>query len=280
MRTISSISEFREFRNKLSGTIGFVPTMGALHEGHLSLVKKSNKTCDYTIVSIFVNHLQFAEDEDLKSYPRTLKNDLHELEVLSVEVVFLPTKDLMYPVEYSTYINEGVLSTGLEGKSRPAFFRGVATIVAKLFNIVNPTHTFFGEKDAQQLRVIQKMVHDLNFSIDVVSCPIIREKNGLAMSSRNKHLSSNTRERASIIYSGLKHGKLLLDNGERNANIIRSAIAKFIQQESLAKIDYVSISNNHSLKEIVEDIEGCILISTAVYFGNIRLIDNITFHLE
>ncbi len=277
MRTISSISEFKEFRNTLSGTIGFVPTMGALHKGHLSLVNTSNKTCDYTIVSIFVNPTQFAEGEDLESYPRTLENDLHQLEALSVDVVFLPTKELMYPVEYSTFVNEISVSVGLESTSRPAYFRGVTTIVAKLFNIINPTHTFFGEKDAQQLRVIQKMVNDLNYSINVIPCPIIREDNGLAMSSRNEYLSPNARECASIIYLGLKHGMLLLNNGERNPKIIREEITKIIQREANANVDYISISDNLSLKEINGEITGDILISTAVYFDDIRLIDNITY---
>ncbi len=277
MRTISSISEFKEFRNTLSGTIGFVPTMGALHNGHLSLINKSNQTCDYTIVSIFVNPIQFSKNEDLSTYPKPLDKDLALLNKFKIDAIFLPTSEVMYPKGFSTFVNENIVSMGLEGKSRPSFFKGVTTIVAKLFNIVNPTHTFFGEKDAQQLRIIQKMVKDLNFSIQIVPCQIIREENGLAMSSRNEYLSTKSRQSASIIYDSLKHGLSLLENGERNPNIIREEISKIIQIEPNAKVDYISVSDNLSLEEINGEITGEVLVSTAVYFDDIRLIDNITY---
>ena len=277
MRTISSISEFKEFRNTLSGTIGFVPTMGALHNGHLSLIKNSNQTCDYTIVSIFVNPAQFSKNEDLSTYPKPLDKDLVLLNKFKIDAILLPSNDVMYPKGFSTFVNENIVSMGLEGKSRPSFFKGVTTIVAKLFNIVNPTHTFFGEKDAQQLRIIQKMVKDLNFSIQIVPCQIIREVNGLAMSSRNEYLSTKSRQSASIIYDSLKHGLSLLENGERNPNIIREEISKIIQIEPNAKVDYISVSDNLSLEEINGEITGEVLVSTAVYFDDIRLIDNITY---
>ena len=277
MRTISSISEFKEFRNTLSGTIGFVPTMGALHNGHLSLINNSNQTCDYTIVSIFVNPAQFSKNEDLSTYPKPLDNDLALLNKFKIDAIFLPSSEVMYPKGFSTFVNENIVSMGLEGKSRPSFFKGVTTIVAKLFNIVNPTHTFFGEKDAQQLRIIQKMVKDLNFSIQIVPCQIVREENGLAMSSRNEYLSIKSRQSASIIYDGLKHGLSLLKNGERNPNIIREEITKFIQLEPNARVDYISVSDNLALEEIYGEITGDVLISTAVYFDDIRLIDNITY---
>lgn len=277
MRTISSISEFKEFRNTLSGTIGFVPTMGALHNGHLSLINNSNQTCDYTIVSIFVNPAQFSKNEDLSTYPKPLDKDLVLLNKFKIDAIFLPSSDVMYPKGFSTFVNENIVSMGLEGKSRPSFFKGVTTIVAKLFNIVNPTHTFFGEKDAQQLRIIQKMVKDLNFSIQIVPCQIIREENGLAMSSRNEYLSTKSRQSASIIYDSLKHGLSLLENGERNSNIIREEISKIIQIEPNSKVDYISVSDNLSLEEINGEITGDVLISTAVYFDDIRLIDNITY---
>ena len=277
MRTISSISEFKEFRNTLSGTIGFVPTMGALHNGHLSLINKSNQTCDYTIVSIFVNPIQFSKNEDLSTYPKPLDRDLALLNKFKIDAIFLPTSEVMYPKGFSTFVNENIVSMGLEGKSRPSFFKGVTTIVIKLFNIVNPTHTFFGEKDAQQLRIIQKMVKDLNFSIQIVPCQIVREENGLAMSSRNEYLSIKSRQSASIIYDGLKHGLSLLKNGERNPNIIREEITKFIQLEPNARVDYISVSDNLALEEIYGEITGDVLISTAVYFDDIRLIDNITY---
>jgi pantoate--beta-alanine ligase len=277
MRTISSISEFKEFRNTLSGTIGFVPTMGALHNGHLSLINNSNQTCDYTIVSIFVNPAQFSKNEDLSTYPKPLDKDLVLLNKFKIDAILLPSNDVMYPKGFSTFVNENIVSMGLEGKSRPSFFKGVTTIVAKLFNIVNPTHTFFGEKDAQQLRIIQKMVKDLNFSIQIVPCQIIREENGLAMSSRNEYLSTKSRQSASIIYDSLKHGLSLLENGERNPNIIREEISKIIQIEPNAKVDYISVSDNLSLEEINGEITGEVLVSTAVYFDDIRLIDNITY---
>ena len=277
MRTISSLSEFKNFRNNLSGTIGFIPTMGGLHNGHLSLINKSNQTCGHTIVSIFINPAQFSQKEDFSTYPKTLDKDLDLLKNFHVDAVFLPTNDIMYPNGYSTFVNENIISRGLEGESRPTFFRGVATIVVKLFNIVNPTHSFFGEKDAQQLLVIKKVVTDLNFPIEIVPCSIIREKNGLAMSSRNKYLSAESRESAAIIYNALTHGIYLLNGGELNSDIIRHEITKKIQSEPSAKIDYISISNNTSLEEVKGEINCSVLISTAVDFDGVRLIDNISY---
>ena len=277
MRTLSSLSEVKKFRHNLSGTIGLVPTMGALHDGHLSLIKKSNQTCDHTIVSIFINPTQFSEKEDLDSYPKTLDADLALLKKLPVNAVFLPTNDTMYPMGCSTFVDESILSKVLEGESRPTFFRGVITVVVKLFNLIDPTHSFFGEKDAQQLQVIKKIVTDLNYSIHIISCPIIREKTGLAMSSRNTSLSAESRKSAKIIYSALKHGAYLLNDGERNAKIIRQEITKKIKSEPAAIIDYLSISNKISLEEIMGEINCSILISTAVFFDGVRLIDNISF---
>ena len=277
MKVISSLSEFKEIRNNLSGTIGFIPTMGALHGGHLSLVDKSNQNCDHTIVSIFINPTQFSKDEDLNSYPKTLERDLDFLKKNHVDVVFLPTNDTLYPKGYSTFINENIISRGLEAESRPTFFRGVTTIVAKLFNIVNPTHSFFGEKDAQQLRVINKMVADLNFPIEVVACPIVREENGLAMSSRNEYLSVESKKSAAIIYNALTYAIFLLNNGERNSDVIRREITKKIDRLPAAKIDYISLSESTSLTEIKGEIDGSILISMAVFFDGVRLIDNISY---
>jgi len=277
MRTISSLSEFKNFRNNLSGTIGFIPTMGALHSGHLSLINKSNQACGHTIVSIFINPAQFSQKEDFSTYPKNLDKDLELLKNFHVDAVFLPTNDIMYPNGYSTFVNENIISRGLEGESRPTFFRGVATIVVKLFNIVSPTHSFFGEKDAQQLRVIKKVVTDLNFPIEIVPCSIIREKNGLAMSSRNKYLSAESRESAAIIYNALTHGIFLLNGGELNSDIIRQEITKKIQSEPSAKIDYISISSNTSLEEVKGEINCSVLISAAVDFDGVRLIDNISY---
>jgi len=277
MRIISSLSEFKNFRNNLSGTIGFIPTMGALHEGHLSLINKSNHNCEHTVVSIFINPTQFSKGEDLNSYPKTLERDLELLKKNHVDVVFLPTNDTMYPSGYSTFINENTVSRGLEGKSRPTFFKGVVTVVAKLFNIVNPTHSFFGEKDAQQLRVIKKMVVDLNFPIEVIACPTIREKNGLAMSSRNEYLSLESKESAAIIYNALTYAISLLNNGELNSDVIRQKITKKIESLLRGQIDYISVSDNSSLSEIKGEINGSIIISVAVYFDGVRLIDNISY---
>ena len=277
MRTLHALSELNNFRNNLSGSVGFIPTMGALHDGHLSLINKSNQTCDHTIVSIFINPTQFSQTEDLSTYPKTLDKDLKLLENLHVDAVFLPKNDIMYPYGYSTFVHEDIISRGLEGESRPTFFKGVATIVVKLFNIVNPTHSFFGEKDAQQLRVIKQVVTDLNFPIKIVPCSIVREKNGLAMSSRNKYLSIESRQSATIIYHALTYGVSLLNKGEENSDIIRQKITKKIQSEPAAKIDYISISNYHSLEEIRGKINCSVLICAAVYFDGVRLIDNISY---
>ncbi len=277
MNIINSVEEFRTFRKTLQGSVGFVPTMGALHKGHLSLVEKSNQYCDNTIVSIFVNPEQFAEDEDLDTYPQDIDNDLELISVFKVDGVFLPNTQMMYPENYSTYINENEISRGLEGESRPTFFRGVATVVSKLFNIVQPSHSFFGEKDAQQLRVISKMVQDLNYPIDVIPCPIIREENGLAMSSRNEYLSEDSKHKASVIFKAISHGKELLNNGENNYSVIKSEVEKIILAEKLADIDYVSIASSKTLKEFATTINEDALISVAVNFDGVRLIDNVVY---
>lgn len=279
MTTITSLTEFNTFRENLTGSIGLVPTMGALHDGHLSLVKKSNQVCDNTIVSIFINPTQFSPNEDLDTYPKTIKGDIELLKTLNVGAIFLPTNEDIYPNGYSTFINEESLSRELEGKSRPSFFKGVTTILVKLFNIVNPTHSFFGQKDAQQLRVVKKIVSDLNFNIKIISCPTIREKNGLAMSSRNKNLSNCDRQKAAIIYKSLCHSISLLNNGERDANNIKKEISKILLTEQSISIDYISVANEHSLKEIDNAITTNILISIAICIKNIRLIDNISFYI-
>jgi len=279
MKTIASVTEFKILRESLSGTIGFVPTMGALHDGHLSLIEKSNQLCKHTIVSIYINPTQFSPNEDFNLYPKSLKNDLMLLNKFHIDAVFIPTDETMYPQSYSTFISENMLSKKLEGKSRPNFFLGVVTVVAKLFNIVNPTHSFFGEKDAQQLRIITKMVKDLNFPIKIIPCPTIRDKNGLAMSSRNKYLSKSSLKLASIIYKALCFGVSLLNSGERNSGKIKKEISKIILSEPITKIDYVSIANNSSLKEFDGEITGDIIISTAVFVNHVRLIDNISFSI-
>ncbi|SVC37841.1 uncharacterized protein METZ01_LOCUS290695, partial [marine metagenome] len=233
MNIINSIQNFQEWRKGISGFLGFVPTMGSLHDGHLSLVAEANKICTHTVVSIYLNPAQFAPDEDLATYPKKLQHDLDVLSQLQIDAIFLPTDSEMYPRGYSTYMQETKLSTVLEGKSRPLFFQGVATVVAKFFNIVKPTHAFFGEKDAQQLLIVKKMVKDMAYPIDIISCPIIRHNNGLAMSSRNSYLSESDQKVASIIYRSLQDGKNLVISGERNAQTIRDKITQTIMQENL-----------------------------------------------
>jgi len=277
MKTISSVSEFRKFRMQLKGSVGFVPTMGALHGGHLSLVEKSISVCNYTVVSIFVNPTQFSIDEDLNSYPRTIERDLILLKDLKVDVVFVPSSKKLYLENHSTFIYENSLTKHLEGSSRPHFFRGVTTIVAKLFNIVQPSHSFFGEKDAQQLIVVKKMVKDLNYAIKVISCPTIRDENGLAMSSRNQYLSKASRLSASTIYLSLSKGIVLLDSGEKNPSVIKKKIKETLSKESSLNIDYITVSDKDTLEEITNSSWRNILISLAVYIEGVRLIDNVSY---
>ena len=277
MKTISTIQDFRKWRKGITGSIGFVPTMGALHSGHLSLVEESIATCQNTIVSIYLNPAQFAPSEDLNRYPKTIDTDIKKLSYFQVDCVFLPNDSEMYPKEFSTQIKENILSRVLEGNSRPGFFTGVTTIVAKLFNIIEPTHVFFGEKDAQQLRIVEKIISDLNYPIEVISCSIIREKNGLAMSSRNEYLNNAERIIAAIIQQALQEGKNLIVSGEQNPKIIRDKIIHTISSEKLLRIDYVSVADSKTFLEISDKIDGDILISVAVYLGKIRLIDNFSY---
>ena len=280
MNTINTIQNFRAWRKGISGSLGFVPTMGSLHDGHLSLVAEANKLCTHTVVSIYLNPAQFAPDEDLSIYPNNLKHDLKALSQFQIDTILLPTDSEMYPRSYSTYMQETKLSTVLEGRSRPLFFQGVATVVAKFFNIVRPTHAFFGEKDAQQLLIVKKMVKDMAYPIDIISCPIIRHNNGLAMSSRNSYLSESEQEAASIIYRSLQEGKNLIISGERNAQTIRDKITRTIMQENLLRIDYVSITDAETLVEISGNISNNILVSTALFLGKTRLIDNFSYSVS
>ncbi len=251
--------------------------MGALHSGHLSLVELSNSYCNYTIVSIFVNPTQFGENEDLDQYPQQLEDDLEKLNDFSVDCVFLPSKKEMYSENSTVFVDELELTKCMEGKSRPDFFRGVLTIVAKLFNIVEPTHSFFGEKDPSQLRLIKKMCYDLNFNIDIIPGKTIREGNGLAMSSRNEYLSPVERKKAGIIFKALECGKKSLQGGIKSTNQLKSIISEVLREETLLKIEYVSIADSVNLGEIDGDIENDVLVTVAVYIGNTRLIDNFTY---
>ncbi|NQU68273.1 MAG: pantoate--beta-alanine ligase [Candidatus Marinimicrobia bacterium] len=280
MNMITKIDELRKWRNAVSGTVGFVPTMGGLHDGHLSLVKASNDTCDNTVVSIYVNPAQFSPNEDLSNYPRDLQTDIEKLDKYSVDALFFPDDRQMYPNGFSTSVSESQLSSKLEGKSRPTHFAGVTTIVSKLFNLVNPTHAFFGKKDAQQLRVIQKMVTDLNFDINIIPYDIVRETNGLAMSSRNKYLSSEERRRAGILNEALTKARELLGQGERSTEKVKRFISDKILSEPLSKIDYVSIADHMTLDEASDLVQSDVLVSVAIFFAKVRLIDNFEFMIR
>jgi pantoate--beta-alanine ligase len=276
MRTVNTIAGMKaaaiEARSK-GKTIGFVPTMGYLHEGHLSLVRESRKSADVTVVSIFVNPLQFGPQEDFRRYPRDPERDAALLEKEGVDILFLPENREMYPEGYRTSVEVAGLQEKLCGRSRPGHFRGVATVVLKLFNIVRPDCAFFGQKDAQQVVILQKMVQDLNTDMEIRAMPIIREPDGLAMSSRNAYLSAEERRAALVLSSSLGEARRMFENGERAAGPIRERLSSAIAAESLARIDYVEIVDPSSL-EPVERIDGEALVALAVYIGKTRLMDN------
>ena len=248
--------------------------MGALHEGHLSLVKKSLDSCNHTVVSLFVNPKQFSPDEDFGSYPRDLAQDQSALESLGVDVLFLPDDKIIYPDNFSTYVEEKVLSKGLEGLSRPHFFKGVLTVVLKLFNIINPQSVFFGKKDYQQFQLVEKMVEDLNLNINVVGGETIREKSGLAMSSRNEAFIDQEIQSLEIIYQSLKMGKDRILLGEKDTSIIKNLVQNTLLTLKGLTIDYIEITDLKNLSSL-ETINQSVLISLAVCFKNVRLIDNI-----
>ena len=254
--------------------VGFVPTMGSLHDGHLSLIKKSKQRCDLTVVSIFVNPAQFSPNEDFNSYPRSLEKDMRLLKNLNIDVLFLPNENLLYPKNYSTYVEEKMLSRGLEGESRPTFFKGVATVVIKLFNIIKPHFAYFGEKDMQQLRVIKKIVSDLNIDIQIIKGKTIREKNGLAMSSRNQYLEKKDINGLGIIYDSLNYAKKLILNGEQNGAFIKSEIKENLNSFKGLEVDYVEINCSETLEKI-EIIDKSVVVSLAVFINGVRLIDNL-----
>ena len=258
------------------GSVGFVPTMGALHEGHLSLVKISKKKCDNTIVSIFINPTQFSPDEDFSAYPKTLDQDLKHLKKEGVDAVFMPAANELYKDKENEYFFDTPLALKLEGASRPHFFKGVTMVVNKLFNIVNPTHAVFGQKDAQQLLIIKHMIHDKKLSIELVSGATVRDENGLALSSRNSYLSAKNQKIASNIYKGLLTIKSLLDSGIYRVSELKQNFKDSLNIFSELKIDYISIACADSLDEL-EIVDRKALISTAVFFNKVRLIDNITF---
>lgn len=276
MKIVNTIAEVREIVKawKKEGlTVGLVPTMGYLHEGHASLIKRASQENDRVVVSDFVNPIQFGPKEDLASYPRDIDRDAEVCAESGADIIFHPTADEMYFPDFSTFVDMTGPSDELCGKSRPIHFKGVCTVVSKLFLIVAPDRAYFGQKDAQQLAVIKRMVRDLNFDIEIIGCPIIREADGLAKSSRNTYLSAEERKSAVILSKALQQGKELVLNGEKNAQVVIDKITEVIKSEPLAKIDYVQVVSFPQVQP-VEVIDGDILTAVAVYIGTTRLIDN------
>jgi pantoate--beta-alanine ligase len=278
MEVIETIAGIRETRLNLKGrlgqhTLGFVPTMGYLHAGHIALVKQAKAENDISAVSIFVNPTQFGPKEDFKTYPRDIKRDLAMLEP-HTDIVFIPSDKEMYPAGYNTWVEVNEITDVLEGAIRPGHFKGVTTVVNKLFNIVQPDKAYFGQKDAQQVAVIKKMVKDLNMPLEVVVCPTIREADGLAMSSRNTYLTPEMRKGAPVLYQSLQKAKAMVEAGEKTVAAIRREMTAMIDKEPLGSIEYISFADNETLKEI-HTIKPPVLISMAVKFGKTRLIDNL-----
>jgi pantoate--beta-alanine ligase len=274
MKVVEKIAEMRQIRQRMAGSVGFVPTMGYLHEGHLSLVRRSVAENENNIVSIFVNPIQFGAGEDFERYPRDYSRDLTMLQKEKVDYVFMPSVKEMYPTGYDTWVEVKDITERLEGAKRPGHFRGVATVCNKLFNIVEPNRAYFGQKDAQQVAVIHKMVTDLNMNLEVVVCPTVREPDGLAMSSRNTYLNPEQRRSAAVLYRALILAQALFQQGETDSGVIRREMAELIEKEPLANIDYISVADAGTLKEI-HRIKLPALVSMAVKFGKTRLIDNI-----
>jgi pantoate--beta-alanine ligase len=273
LRLLRTIDEMRAWRAATTNDIGFVPTMGYLHEGHLSLARAAGRDNGSVVVSIFVNPAQFSANEDLSRYPRDEARDLALLEAERVDAVFAPDAGEMYPEGFATYVTVEGLTARLEGHSRPTHFRGVTTIVAKLFNVVQPRRAYFGQKDAQQLAVIRRMTADLAMPVEVVGMPIVREADGVAMSSRNVYLSSGERAAAHVLNRALSLAERMFDDAERDASRIRDEVRRLIEAQPLAAIDYVSIAALDTLVEL-DVIDRPALVSVAVRFGSTRLIDN------
>lgn len=276
MKIVETVEEVRaqvKAWRKEGFSVGLVPTMGFLHEGHKSLIDRAVAENDKVVVSVFVNPMQFGPKEDLASYPRDLDRDAALCEDAGAALIFHPQPSEMYHDDFSSFVDMSTLTGGLCGKTRPIHFRGVCTVVSKLFNIVVPDKAYFGQKDAQQLAVIRHMVRDLNFGIEIVGCPIIREEDGLAKSSRNTYLNEKERQAALVLSRSLKEGKALLDAGEKDTAKIRKVIMDTIEKEPLAKIDYVEVVDWNTL-ESVDKVDGPVLTAIAVYIGKTRLIDN------
>ena len=274
MRIVRSIPNLKAWRREIQGSLGFVPTMGYLHEGHLSLVRRAKAENDCVAVSIFVNPTQFLPNEDFRTYPRNEERDLALLEKEGVDLVFLPEVKEMYPDDSCTFVTVEGLSNVLEGAFRPSHFRGVATVVTKLFNLVEPTRAYFGQKDAQQVVVMKKMVADLHMNLEVIACPTIREEDGLAMSSRNVYLNPEERRSALVIYRALSAAQELWLAGERDGEALRHRMRQMIESVPGVQIDYISVADPTTLTEL-ERIKESALASLAVKIGRTRLIDNL-----
>ncbi|HHV72125.1 MAG TPA: pantoate--beta-alanine ligase [Clostridia bacterium] len=282
MELITSKQELRKAVNRArqeGKKIGLVPTMGYLHRGHLSLIERAIKDTDFVVVSIFVNPLQFGAGEDYEEYPRDLRRDSKLVEELGADVVFAPSVEEMYGSDHGTYVEVFGLTERLCGASRPGHFKGVTTVVSKLFNLVQPDLAFFGQKDAQQVAVLKKMVKDLDLPVEIIALPIVREEDGLALSSRNKYLNSKEREAALVLFKSLQLAEKLIGEGERQAEKIRRQMVDFINSEPLANIDYVEICSVDDLKPL-KVLKGKIMIALAVKIGKTRLIDNLQLEVE
>lgn len=274
MKIAETIAEARRLREGFPGPVGLVPTMGYLHDGHLALIRRARAENSLMVVSVFVNPAQFGPQEDFKTYPRDIERDLEILARENTDIVFLPSVEEMYPPGFDGWVDMGRIAQRLEGASRPGHFRGVATVVAKLFNIVQPTKAYFGQKDAQQTIVIKKMVADLNMNLKVIIVPTVREGDGLAISSRNAYLNPEERQAATVLYRSLCLSQRLWAEGEKEAGEIREQMTALIQSEPLASIDYVSITEPETLEEMVV-VKAPTLASLAVRIGKTRLIDNV-----
>jgi pantoate--beta-alanine ligase len=274
MISVDNFSSLRTSLEDLSRPLGFVPTMGFLHEGHLSLVRKAREDCASVVVSIFTNPTQFSENEDLEKYPRNIERDLSLLEKEQTDLVWIPEVASMYPDNFQTWVEVENITKLLEGRYRPTHFRGVTTVVSKLFNAVQPDKAYFGQKDAQQAVVIQQMVADLNYPLDIVVCPTVREEDGLAMSSRNIHLNHQERQAALALSQGLFQAQAAYQQGERDSATLCRIVSERIQAEQMADLQYISCANPKTLQELNGKVDDC-LISLAVYIGDTRLIDNV-----
>lgn len=274
MQILTSSDHIRNACRRMKGTIGFVPTMGALHDGHLSLIQRARAECDFVVASVFVNPTQFAPGEDYDAYPRSLHDDCVKLEAVGVDLVFAPNADEMYPLGSTSSVDVGEIGRRLDGASRPGHFRGVATIVSKLFHLVDADRAYFGQKDAAQIAVLRTMIRDLNFSVQLVACPIVREKDGLAMSSRNLRLSADERRRALALHAALQTACQFLVSGETSSAVLRRAMLERFAEVPGVRVDYAEVVDPDSLLPVEDASQGA-LIAVAAWVGSTRLIDNV-----